>query len=155
MAIMTFSLRTIGLGNLAALSPVVEFHPSGNALGTIGTIYAAKPESCVPEGAAGDGSVNLRSTPSVRSPADFHYKLRIKYRDPTAFGPDAGMSVVEFPDWKIYVPEEGGNLTDYIEDSSSAGNPLVLWTSVNPPLAFTTNTWWFNPDTSVLMKWSA
>lgn len=151
MVTVTGTLNDFGLAALAPFAPELVFTPSGPAV-TLENVILASRHIVVPvtEG-HGFFSVELASTDDLT--VEGWYTLQIQW-----LNPDAGLPDIDFPDWRIYVPAEGGTLASMIKAPS---NPALVWVGLTPPDNPTPGTWWLvddpqNPGTGSgdLMEWS-
>lgn len=124
MPIVTGVLMDFGLQALANvnrnLAPVIEFHPSGNAMNPAsGAFYATRPLTVTPDTSTGVWVVTLEQTDQV-TPLVW-YDIVLTWLDP------AGNFVSkDYVPWRLYVPAEGGNFTDLI---STVASPIEVWIS--------------------------
>lgn len=97
------SLTDFGLAPLAAFAPRVVFTPSRPAVGISGTsVLATKPIVGVVNP---DGGFSVDLEPNENYVPDTWLTMRIEWLDPNYFGPDKGSTGVDYPQWKIRVPD--------------------------------------------------
>lgn len=73
-------------------------------------------------------TINLISTENMLDP-DAHYRIRLEW---TSAGEIK--HVMDFPDWKIYVPENGGSLDDLARYGQGGWwNQRLIWVSLTAP----------------------
>lgn len=115
---VTGTLADFGRGSLAARSPELIFTPSA-ATTTIsdGYLLAAVPITAT---LFPGGFFTVGLEESENTTDGIHYTAQIRLLDP-----DAGYIYVDFIDWKIVVPNGGGQLRD-MGDSRATG--AVVWT---------------------------
>lgn len=154
MALVTGTLSDFGLEPMTSLEPEIIFRPSD--VGVVsGRLLATKPIRVRPF-TSGYFQVELTSTDYVE-PASW-YTVEIRWLD---F--EGGYAAVDFVDWKLFVPQEGGAIGDLLE---SPVNPAMVYVSLTPPTAgsLPRGTWWLesNPDniddpanTGILYEWSS
>ncbi|RFA12176.1 hypothetical protein B7R22_17260 [Subtercola boreus] len=134
MPVVTGTLKDFGAATLAAFAPKLYFIPSGAAVGGA-TLYANKPVVCVPA-ANGDFSVELAANETL-SPQTW-YTLSIIWLDP-----DTGFTGQIDTDWRLFVPQGGGEFVRIIEAPS---NPAQIWFGPEPPTIPTDYTGWVDTD---------
>jgi hypothetical protein len=152
MAVITGTLLDFSLDALAPYSPRLFFCPSGPS--TAGPRLLATRPFGVHIDPDGSFSVDVQPTDTIIPAA--YYTVRVEWLDS-----DGGFVGVDFPDWRIYVPSEGGAIGDLLRAPS---NPASVWVDLEPPPApVAPGTWWLrssatNPDdprnTGYLYEWS-
>ena len=152
MPTVTGTLRDFKLDTLNSLSPRIIFTASEPAV-TSNAILSTRPIVVIPN-AAGGFTVELQSTDSVQ-PLVF-YRIRVEWLEDTG-----GYVGVDFVDWPLYVPSDGGSIGDLL---STPSNPASVWIDLEPPPEpVAPGTWWLrssatNPDdprnTGYLYEWS-
>lgn len=126
MALVRGNVATFGLESISLVGMRLVFSPTG--AGTIGAKYllVSKP---VQVSVAVDGSgafvVNLAPTTTVH-PLRW-YTIRAEWLDSAS-----NFTGVDFIDWKLFVPEEGGDFADLLQYPA---NPQLGWTELVPPPA--------------------
>lgn len=151
MAVITGTLLDFSLDALAPYSPRLIF--AGSQPATAGDrLLSTKPFGVRVE-ADGSFSVDVQPT-DVVTPAAY-YTIRIEWLDSAG-----GFVGVDFVDWRLYVPSEGGAVGDLLEAPS---NPGMVWVGLTPPPdPITPGTWWLhaNPNnlydsqnTGILEEW--
>jgi len=152
MAVITGTLLDFSLDALAPYSPRLIF--AGSQPATSGDRLLSTRPFMVRVEADGSFSVDVQPTDSV-TPAAW-YTVRVEWLDS-----DGGFVGVDLPDWRIFVPKEGGAIGNLIQAPS---NPALVWVGLTPPPApVTPGTWWLvsNPDdvtdprnTGELFEWT-
>lgn len=125
------------------LNPKIIFKPSGPGLS--GTkIFASKRIVKVVPHAEGYFTVDLQVTTEMRPVV--HYQVSIQWAT-------EGGDFQEFdhPDWKLFVPEEGGLITDLFV---TPVNPFMFWVDADPPPYPLPGQYWLNTTTGDLTKWT-
>jgi hypothetical protein len=122
MATVTGNLADFGFTFLAGLHPEIIFTPSGPAiLGA--TLLATRP--IVATTRESDGAFALTLSPTVGLRPESWYTISFRWLDP------AGNYVSrDFPDWKLYVPYEGGQVGDLLE---TPWNPSLVFVGREEP----------------------
>jgi len=154
MALVTGTLKDFGLAPLSTYQPLISFTPSSAALQG-GLLLATRPVAVVPS-ASGAFSADLQPTDGLM-PATW-YSIRIQWLDS-----DGGYAAVDFVEWKLFVPQEGGQIGDLV---AAPVNPALVYTSLTPPEVggIPSGTWWLesNPNnindpanTGILYEWSS
>lgn len=116
MAIITGTLVDVGLDPVTARYPELVWVPSAPTTTLNGQLVTAVPVETIPS-SNGTWTAELISTNETSPPIT--YSLRIRLLDPAS-----GYVWMDFPDWKISVPWEGGNLSDLIGAPLATG---VVW----------------------------
>jgi hypothetical protein len=116
MATVTGTLLDVGLESVQDRSPELVWTPSSTTTTIDGNLITALPITTIPA-ADGSWSVELVSTEVTAPPIT--YRLRINLRDPAS-----GFTWVDFPDWAINVPVEGGALPDFTDVPVGGG---IVW----------------------------
>lgn len=132
MPTVTGTLQDFGLASLSAYKPQIIFTPS-QAASTRNSIFASRPIPVEPS-TAGTFTVTLANTTILRP--EVWYQITIRWLDPLA-----GYQSADFPQWKVRVPSNGGNLGELIETDPSAQE---TWIGPQPPLEETPYLWWIN-----------
>ena len=116
MATVTGTLLDVGLESVQDRSPELVWTPSSATTTIDGNLITAVPITTIP---AADGAwlVELVSTEITTPPIT--YSLRIRLLDPAS-----GFTWVDFPDWVITVPVEGGALPDFTNVPMGGG---IVW----------------------------
>ena len=140
MPIIAGTLTDFGAVPLAAAQAEITFSPSGVAASNSG-IFATRPVKVSPNN-AGSFTVNLLATTLLRP--DVWYTVRISWLDS-----DGGYVAIDFADWKVRVPPEGGNLQDLI-DAPVRGGLVWIGPSAPDPTVFDT---WVHSITADLYEW--
>lgn len=124
MALVTGNVATFGLESISIVGMQLTFTPSGP--GFVGSKYllVSKPvATTIAVNGSGAFSVDLAATENVHP--ERWYTIRAEWPD------DASeFTGVDFIDWKLYVPTEGGDFADLVEHPT---NPVLSWTGLNPP----------------------
>lgn len=123
MATVTGSLLDFGMTSLVQRSPQIAFVPSGAAAAS-GTILAATPVTVTPDN-LGNFSVILQPTSELL--ADAWYTIRITVLDSAG-----NFTHIDFPEWKIRVPDAGGVISDLIGDATAVNASFVYWQPTEP-----------------------
>lgn len=119
MALVTGTLADFGRGNLAARNPELVFTPSA-ATTTIDDSYllTAVPIVVTPS-ADGSFTVDLEPVDNMTTPV--FYRIQVRLLDSVA-----GYVFIDFPDWRLAVPFEGGALHDLVPFPVAGG---AVWTT--------------------------
>lgn len=151
MPTVTGTLADIGLQDLAAFSPVLQFAPSEPAADSQGRIFATRPVEVVPA-SSGAFSVTLATTDGI-IPARAHWVLSIGWRNPDGYMAGAGYFSKDFPSWPIRVPAAGGLLADMIDVPARSD---MVWVGITPPPESRGYLFWIDisGETPVLKGWS-
>lgn len=155
MALVVGNVSTFGLESLSMLPIDLSFVPSGPAASGSKYLLISKPvPATVALNGSGAFSVNLASTDGVY-PLSW-YTVRTEWLDPAG-----NFTRIDFPDWKLFVPAEGGDFADLVQFPQ---NPQLVWVSLTEPTAIPTgNSLWLkdNPNdtadplnTGDLYQWS-
>lgn len=150
MAIVTGSVDDFGPAGISAADGVtLSFIPSGPAIQQppqgqgSSVLLLSRKVDVIP---AADRSFAVDLVPTVDVQPSSWYAISLHWLN------GAGIPVgADFPDWRLYVPEEGGDLSDLM---SVPANPVWVWTGTEPPTNPTPGTWWLNPETGDLNEWS-
>ena len=145
MALVTGNLGTFGLTSVILRAPRILFVPSGPA--TAGSyLFASRPvEAVIANDGSGAFTVNLMPTTEIRPAA--WYTIRIEWLESASNYVGA-----DFPEWKVFVPNEGGVIGDLI---ATPWNPTLVWWGESEPLnkpAY--SSLWLNPSTGTLKVWN-
>jgi hypothetical protein len=152
MALVTGSLKDFALAPMSDRTPQITFSPSAPAAKD-GLLLATRPVSVYPTG-SGSFSVDLQPTDELM-PVTW-YTVRISWLES-----EGGYVAVDFVDWKLFVPQEGGAIGDLID---APVNPALVYISLTPPTNALPGTWWLesNPNnindpanTGILYEWSS
>lgn len=144
MPTVTGTLQDFGLASLSAYKPQIIFTPS-QAASTRNSIFASRPIVVEPS-TSGTFTVTLANTTILRP--EVWYQITIRWLDPLA-----GYQSADFPQWKVRVPGDGGNLGELIETNPSA---LETWIGPNPPSDPVPYLWWIDTSKTppVLNEWN-
>lgn len=152
MATVTGTLSHIA-GQIVPAGTNVEliFKPNKNTVTVDGRLIYTRPAS-VPV-TAGSGVFEIDLQPTVRAiERDYHYTPTIRWQNPDGYAAGHGYTTVDFPDMKVYVPEEGGRIDDLARPG--AANPAVWYESTSEPTNPAPNTHWYDPSTGDVQIWS-
>jgi hypothetical protein len=127
MAIVTGTLADFGRANLITLNPELLFYPEDTTTSGSMLLMADKPVSAVIDN-AGNWTANLEPTENM-SPRRY-YKLRIRCRDTSG-----EFVYADFPDWKLYVPSGGGEITSLLDTPLDTGWVWVIDGGTDPAAA--------------------
>lgn len=144
MALVTGKLTDFGLAALAPFKPEIVFTPNGNAISPT-SLLSTKPVVAVP---AANGTFSVQLAPTVDVHPATWYRVSVRWLEPDSFG--SGYAGMDFPDWKLFVPLEGGTLTRLLE---LPANPAQVWVGVDPPTNPTPGLWWLQHNGD-LSEWS-
>lgn len=131
MALVEGSILDLTAGSMNPLEVEVVFtlnapntYPAGSS---VGRIIPTEPAVVKPD-ASGNFSVNLAVTTAMINEA--WYNIQIRW-----LGADAGAALIDFPDWQLIVPTEGGNLGELVVNATGGGihNGRVVWVSKTAP----------------------
>lgn len=137
MPVVNGTLENFGMLSIAALDPEIIFTANKPAVGLDNAIFVTDPIVEIPA-ADGTWAVLLQNTSTLIT-ADVYYTIVIRWRDPAN-----NYMRADFPDWKLYVPDTGGEFTDLIKHPVNPG--LVIVSPVNPGTDFELNTAWLQMD---------
>lgn len=152
MPTVTGSLSHIGgLEVPAGTNVEVIFTPNKNTTMTDGRLIYTRPVSAYADSTTGYFEATLLRTDRAIE-TDFHYKMRIRWANPNGYDAGRGHTVVDFPDLKVYVPADGGRIDALARPG--AGSAIVWWVSETAPTNSAPNTYWYNPSTGDVQKWS-
>jgi hypothetical protein len=140
LATVTGTLTDFGLAALAAYSPQLIFTPSGPAINTT-SLLGTRPITVTPA-ADGTFTVTLATTEDMQ-PATW-YTISAQWLNSTG-----GYIGRDFPEWQLFVPTAGGNITALL---SIPTNPAQVWVNPVAPANPTPGTWWLNPLTADLFE---
>lgn len=124
MAFVHGNVGTFGLESISLVGMRLLFIPSGPAVVDPTYLLVSKPvQAAVAVDGSGAFTVNLAPTDNVHP---------LRWYTITAEWPESGSNYtsLDFIDWKLFVPSQGGDLADLIEFPS---NPQLVWTSLTPP----------------------
>lgn len=124
MAIVRGNVGTFGLESISLVGMRLWFIPSGP--GVVDPTYlllSKRVEASIATNGSGAFAVNLAPTENVH-PLRW-YTIRAEWPDS-----ENKYTSVDFIDWKLFVPTEGGDLADLVEFPS---NPQLVWVSLTPP----------------------
>lgn len=149
MPTVTGTLSDIGLGNLAAFNPVLQFAPSEPAASPGGRIFPTRPVEVTPN-SAGAFTVNLATTDGI-IPRRAHWVLSIGWRNPDGYMSGSGYFAKDFPTWPIRVPAGGGQLVDMLDIAATID---MIYVGVTPPHPDTGYLFWIDisGETPVLKR---
>jgi len=145
MPTVTGTLQDFNLQPLAGFRPELVFTASGAAVFRP-RVFVTKPVVVSPTN-LGAFTVELAATTLLRP--DTWYTLAIRWLDP-----QGGYTTTDFPEWKIRVPEEGGNLAELAEAEPT---DRMTWVGPNPPTGTLARyLWWIDTSSNppVLYEWS-
>lgn len=154
MATVTGTLNDFNLSSLASYSPRIIFTASQLSAAP-GRLLSTKPVIVTPS-SGGAFTVELQSTTQLR-PAGVYYTVRVEWLDG-----GAGYVGVDISDWKLFVPDSGGNIADLTD--AAPGSSLIWVGLVPPPGPLRPGQLWvvmnpLNPDdpanTGEIREWSA
>lgn len=97
--------------------------------GNAGGIRPTEPVIVLPDETDGTFTVDLNPTTLMINEA--WYRMRVRWQ-----GGDAGGTLIDFPDWRIVVPVDGGSLDRLITDSDSipgGSNGRMVYVSLTAP----------------------
>lgn len=143
MATVTGALSDIGIQPFPELQPRLIFTPSGPGLSDA-RLFATKPK--IVNVASGSGSFTVDLQPTQGSRPAVYYTITIEWLDPSGNYVSA-----DFLTWKLFVPYEGGELTELIE---APANPMLFWVGEDPPVLPTPGQHWLKPSSGDIQKWS-
>lgn len=118
------NVATFGLESISLVGMRLTFTPSGP--GVVGTKYllVTKPvQTTIAVNGSGAFTVNLAATENVH-PLRW-YTIRAEWPDS-----ETNFTAIDFIDWKLFVPVEGGDFADLVEYPT---NPVLAWTGLTPP----------------------
>jgi len=117
----------------------ILFIPSGPGVSALGTyLLATHPISVVP-GVDGSFAVDLAATDDIRP--DCWYRIQIEWLDLAG-----NFTLVDYPDWKLYVPVAGGSIGELLLNTIAGGFMDVHIGETNNLLY----RFWYNPLTADL-----
>lgn len=125
MSLVHGNLLDFGFAPQPGLRPIIYFIPSNPAVSGADPqyLYFTRPIPCIP-GLFGEFSVNLIDTGGMRP--ETWFTVRIDWLD------DAGnMATQDFLSHRLYVPFEGGGITDLL---NAPPNPLMAWVGPEHPI---------------------
>jgi len=134
--------------NLAAVENFgLELVFTISAPATSGSALLITRDVVVPVTDGGAWQVDLPPTETMGQPR--HYKMCARWRDPHAFGDDAGMAGVDFPDFELFVPDGGGTFAELVHEHGT-WNPLIIIYSPTTPSFWPKGALWWDtsPDES-------
>jgi lysophospholipase L1-like esterase len=117
------SLRTWFGSSLNGLDPFVRFIPSGLGIGEAG-VYAAAIKDATVFGPSGQFTIQLEGVANKRP--ECWYTFEVHYN-----GPDGHPAKVDFPELRLYPPDNG--TYDFGDIATGASNPFMVWVSLAPP----------------------
>lgn len=99
--------------------------------GNAGGIRPTEPVIVLPDETDGTFTVDLNPTTLMVNEA--WYRMRVRWQ-----GGDAGGTLIDFPDWRIVVPVDGGSLEQLITFGPPYGggglpNRKIWWVGLTPP----------------------
>ena len=140
MATVTGTLRNFGWSNMSNLKPRVWFIPSGPAV-RVSRLLATPPiEATI--STTGNLTVTLEQTVGTRP--DSWYNIRIEWLDP-----GGNYIGADYPEWRLYVPQQGGELSELLDVPPASGD---VWVGPTPPP--TTSRLWLDTNTGKLKGWN-
>jgi len=125
---VTFTLASFGRVNLGSRMPQVIFTPSGPTATLDGFLLSAAPITATLDPTTGLGVVELEPYANMIDPQ--HYTVRIVLLDP-----NSPSTFIDFPDWKIIVPNGGGPLAGMV-NAITETNPAWVGGPVSAPADF-------------------
>lgn len=150
MAIVTFTVTDLtGAALPAGVVPDVIFTPSQPTITQAGQVVTTYPRTYTPA-ANGFVSADLISTDQVGD-TRFYYTVQVRWLNPDGYGA-TGFTSVDFPNWKIRVPADGGSLVDFTDIPARSD---AFWVGTTPPpdgYLFWVD---ISGTTPVLKEWSA
>ncbi|WP_288870882.1 hypothetical protein [uncultured Microbacterium sp.] len=140
MALVKGNVATFGLESISLLGLRLTFVPSGPGVIEPKYLLVSKPvEVTVAVDGSGAFTANLAPTDNVHP--ERWYTIRAEWPDSAT-----NFTQLDFIDWKLYVPTEGGDFADLIEHPS---NPQLAWVGIGaPPTPPASGSLWLddNPD---------
>lgn len=142
MALVTGSLNTFAFTTFINKAPRVLFVPSGPGVSTKYLLASEPVEATFLN--AQDFEVNLAVNEFVSPPT--WYTVRIEW-----LGAAGEYIRADYPQWKVRVPAEGGDMSDLIDAPVNGG---IIWTttSTTDPPGSKPGDYIFNPDTGDLYR---
>jgi hypothetical protein len=116
----------------------LRFVPTGNAVDSRNS-FSKRPVRAIP-GDNGNWSVELRSSYGLRPMTG--YRPQFAWPIPGDLG--GGYTTVDYPEWILYVPPEGGNFGDLVDTGDDTVNPLMVVTSPQQPPFIALNMFWLD-----------
>ena len=144
MANVTGKLGDFGYSAISLYMPQIIFTPSGPGVSPASVFFTADVKTS-PNAADNTWSVNIAGTHDMY--AEVWYTISLRWLDSAG-----GMSQADFPDWRLYVPAEGGEFSKLID---VMGNPLMVVTSIEPPPFLRPNLFWLDTVNSLLYRTKA
>ena len=141
MPLITGTLSDFGLNTLSDYLPTIVFTPSSVAL-VGGRVLATRPIHVTPN-AVGYFEVELAATDTLEPTV--WYEMQVRWLEP-----GGGYSHIDFVDFRLHVPPQGGTLLDLLR-TTTTNRLLVIWQEAEP------NPWpvgvvWANPATGDLLR---
>jgi hypothetical protein len=137
MPLVTGNLRDITNAPIPSKEPEILFSLNrANSAG--GVLYPTQPVIVKPDD-QGNFFVNLASTVDMIDTG--FYQLQIRFLSPSALE----TTLMDFPDWKITVPREGGSISTLLA-GHNPGNQRMVWVSQTPPLMPRPHMMWLEED---------
>lgn len=139
MALVRGNVATFGLESISLASAQLRFTPSSMAVTGTKYLLSSRP---VPVTVAADGSgafsVNLMASDATRP--SIYYTIQLEALDAAG-----NFTTLEFPDWKLYVPADGGDIAALLA-TSLLTNAGMVWVKGYPPHNPALGTGWLVTD---------
>lgn len=140
MPLVRGNVATFGLESLSLVGMELTFTPSGPGVIEPRYLLVSKPVR-VSVAVDGSGAFSANLAPTTTTHPLRWYTIRADWPESSWNFPG-----VDFIDWKLFVPPEGGDFADLIEHPS---NPQLAWVGLDgPPALPTPGSLWLgdNPD---------
>lgn len=139
MPLVTGNLRDIANEPMGNKEPEILFSLNrANSAG--GVLYPTQPVTVKPDN-EGNFYVNLASTVDMVDTG--YYQIQLRFLSPSSLE----STLMDFPDWRITVPREGGTISTLLA-GHNPGNQRMVWVSNTPPLMPRPNMMWLEQDPS-------
>src|SRR6185312_211054 len=125
MPVVTGNLRDVTSVPLVNKEPEIIFSlDRANSSG--GNLFPTYPIIVAPDA---DGNFYVNLQPTVDMVDRGFYRMQIRFLAPSS----EETTLIDFPDWRITVPRDGGTITTLLA-GHNPGNQSMVWVSLTPPL---------------------
>lgn len=135
MPTVTGKLLDFRVRVVSGLRPVIIFQPNKTAVTTAGTILITDPIEVTPDG-LGYWTANLANTRDLLTD-DVFYTVSIRWLG-------GSYELVDYPDWKVRVPDGGGEFSELLEQPPNAR--MVIVSPTRPAATYGAGVMWLQSD---------
>ncbi|KAB1867343.1 hypothetical protein [Microbacterium algeriense] len=139
MALVKGNVATFGLESISLASAELRFIPSSMAVTGTKYLLSSRPVP-VTVAADGSGAFSVNLMPSDATRPSIYYMIQLEALDAAG-----NFTTLEFPDWKLYVPADGGDIAALLA-TSLLTNAGMVWVDEDPPENPAARTGWLVTD---------